>query len=108
MDPTLAAHYIAKSEKIEDAANQGEEEAEAAGAGTSNIDETRDAVAVISSDGVITFTNGNLCTMFGYTRSEIVGRNVALLMPQPYAQSHDRYVRAHLTSGQGRILNQVR
>ncbi len=40
--------------------------------------------------------------MFGYTRSELEGRNVSMLVP--YAQHHDGYLQRYITTGQPHIL----
>ena len=72
-----------------------------------NIDEARDSVGVIDPEGVINFTNGNMTKLFGYKRGELVGRNVSTLMPQPFSQQHDRFVKNYTLTGQPRILNRV-
>ncbi len=63
-------------------------------------------------DGIITINNeGNIQTMnpaaekmFGFRLEEIVGKNVKILMPEPYKSSHDAYIKAYLTSGAPKII----
>ena len=42
--------------------------------------------------------------MFGWAASEALGRNVSILMPFPYRDEHDGYVRNYLTTGVRRII----
>jgi two-component system sensor kinase FixL len=42
--------------------------------------------------------------MFGYRAGEVIGRNVACLMPSPYREQHDGYLRRYLRTGEKRII----
>jgi two-component system sensor kinase FixL len=42
--------------------------------------------------------------MFGYTEAEVLGRNVCMLMPEPYRGRHDGYLTRHLATGERRII----
>ena len=63
--------------------------------------------AIITSDerGVIDTVNHAVEKMFGYMPDELVGRNVSLLMPDPYRKEHDRYIDKYLVTGKGRLIN---
>lgn len=61
------------------------------------------AVMVINSMGVIQFMNLRLEKLLGYTK-EILGRNVSFIMPEPYASSHDSYVRSYLKAGTPKVI----
>ena len=42
--------------------------------------------------------------MFGYAQAEIIGRNVKLLMPNPYRDAHDDYIQRYMQTGEKRII----
>ena len=58
-----------------------------------------DALVVIDDHGVIRSFSPSAERTFGYESTEVVGRNVSLLMPQPDRELHDEYVRRYVQSG---------
>ena len=42
--------------------------------------------------------------LFGYAEEEVLGRNVACLMPQPHRGRHDEYIKHYLETGERRII----
>lgn len=46
-----------------------------------------------------------LLKMFGYKKGEIEGKNVSLLMPQPFSNKHNSFLRNYTTTGKAKILN---
>lgn len=68
------------------------------------LDAAVDAIIVIDSTGRIETVNASALRLFGYCLAEVVGRNVNILMPEPYHQAHDGYLRNYLTSRQARII----
>ena len=63
-----------------------------------------DAIVTIDDQGSITTFNRAAEEMFGYSASDIVGRNVSLLAPSPYREEHDNYLQRYLRTGQARII----
>jgi PAS domain S-box-containing protein len=49
-----------------------------------------------------------LLKMYGYKKGEIEGKNVSLLMPQPFSNRHNGFLRNYITTGKAKILNTVR
>lgn len=68
-------------------------------------DNVFDAIITADEKGVIESVNPAVERMFGYVRDELLGKNVSLLMPEPYSKEHDRYLRKYLLTGKGRIIN---
>jgi PAS domain S-box-containing protein len=51
-----------------------------------------DAIVVIDSKGIIERANPACSTAFGYTREELIGSEISLLMPEEHAANHGRYL----------------
>jgi two-component system sensor kinase FixL len=62
--------------------------------------------AIITIDENCFIESANTATerLFGYKREEIIGKNISMLMPQPYRDRHDGYVHRYLRTGVKRII----
>jgi len=67
-----------------------------------------DGIISIRSSGEITHMNQAAETMFGWSAAEMVGRNVADLMPDPHREGHDSYLLRYLRTGEARIIGGAR
>lgn len=63
-----------------------------------------DGVITIDDSGLMQSCNPAVENMFGYTLDEMIGRNVSMLMPEPYRSEHDGYLAHYVKGGQPRIL----
>src|SRR5690242_9499083 len=63
-----------------------------------------DAILTISVDGTIRAANTATARLFGYTMAEMVGQNVSMLMPAPFAQEHNGYLSRFLSTREARVL----
>ncbi len=68
------------------------------------IDSAVDAIVVIDARGRIESFNPGAQRLFGYAESDVLGRNVSMLMPSPYQDEHDAYIQRYLTTGQAKII----
>src|SRR5216684_4391231 len=61
----------------------------------------------MDADGIITSWNKRAEEIFGWTRSEAVGRRMSeTIIPMQYRSSHEGGLRHFFETGQGRVLNQ--
>lgn len=63
-----------------------------------------DAMVVIDDGGLIQSFSTAAERLFGYSVDEVIGRNVSMLMPSPYRDEHDAYIRRYLNTGERRII----
>jgi two-component system, LuxR family, sensor kinase FixL len=68
------------------------------------IDTVPDAIVVIDARGTIQSFSRAAERLFGYDSSEVIGRNVNILMPTPYREAHDDYLCRYLGTGERRII----
>ena len=68
------------------------------------LDAAVDAVVVIDGSGRIESFNRAAERLFGFSATEVVGRNVSMLMPEPDRSAHDGYIQRYLTTGEARII----
>jgi two-component system sensor histidine kinase/response regulator len=68
------------------------------------LESAADGFVIIDVEGVITEVNNSVTRLFGYTKDELVGQNVAKLMPMHERHMHDGYMKRYLEGGKPRII----
>ena len=63
-----------------------------------------DAMVVIDEMGRILSFSAAAEKMFGYAESEVIGENVAMLMPSPDRERHDGYLSHYRDTGERKII----
>lgn len=72
------------------------------------LEQALDAVITIDQDNKVTFFNAAAETLWGYSRSEVLGQNVKMLVPSDIRSAHDGYVNVNRTTGQDKIVGKTR
>lgn len=68
------------------------------------LDTAADGIVVIDDKARILVFNKASERLFGFTAAEMLGRNVKAIMPDDYAEQHDRYVADYLRTGVAKII----
>lgn len=67
-----------------------------------------DAMVVIDESGKMLSFSAAAEALFGFKESEVLGRNVRMLMPSPDRERHDSYIHRYLETGEKRIIGKGR
>ncbi len=95
-------HDLSRRVEAEDALRKSEERLR------SIVESAVDGIIVIDDRGTVQAFNPSAQRLFGYRISEVLGRNVSMLMPSPDHERHDGYLRHYLTTGEEKIIGSGR
>lgn len=68
------------------------------------LDTVPDAMIVIDEHGVMQSFSSAAERQFGWASAEVIGKNVSMLMPDPYRTAHDSYLARYMDTGERRII----
>ncbi|GAA0859376.1 PAS domain S-box protein [Aliiglaciecola litoralis] len=63
-----------------------------------------DGIIIIDHRGNIELFNAAAETMFGYDAADVMGKNIKVLMPEPYQSEHDDYLQHYMDTGEKRVI----
>lgn len=72
------------------------------------IEYAGEAIISIDEQGIITSFNPSAENIFGYPRESVVGKNVSMLMPEPYRSQHDEHLQRYFRTHIARVIGQKR
>ncbi|AWU93457.1 putative bifunctional diguanylate cyclase/phosphodiesterase [Azospirillum ramasamyi] len=68
------------------------------------LDAAVDGIIVSDRSGIIRSINRACCQLFGYEESELLGRNMTILMPPPFSRDHNRYIDTYMKTDRAKII----
>ncbi len=72
------------------------------------LDTVADGIITVNSRGMMEEFNPAAERIFGFSRGEAIGKNIAMLMPQPEAERHDEHLARYLVEGNPRVIGRRR
>ncbi|PPC92176.1 MAG: hypothetical protein CTY34_00800 [Methylobacter sp.] len=69
------------------------------------IENMANGIIVINARGSIQHINHAASRIFGYSEQELIGRNVAILMPKDVGEMHDQYIANYFNTDIAKILD---
>ena len=95
---SAAVRDVSDRKRSEDALRESEERTR------SIVMNVVDGITTIDAQGNIRMVNPTVERLFGYGADELIGRNVNMLMPEPYHSEHDGYLANYLHTGQAKVI----
>lgn len=68
------------------------------------IENSNEGIITIDDSGIVETINPGALKLFDYTSEEVIGRNISMLMPEPYKSQHDHYLEKYLKTGKRNII----
>ncbi len=68
------------------------------------IETAQDAIVSIDEEGIVKIWNLSAERIFGYSRNEIVGKSITIIIPEEFKEKHKDGLKRFLQTGQPRII----
>ena len=72
------------------------------------IDSAADAIVTINEDHIIVGYNQGAEKIFGFSRDEVMGADLSILIPPPHKEKHRDYVRRYMATRDAACHRQAR
>ncbi|OGG98335.1 MAG: hypothetical protein A2508_02000 [Candidatus Lambdaproteobacteria bacterium RIFOXYD12_FULL_49_8] len=67
-----------------------------------------EAIVIMDQKGAVSLVNPAFEKLFGFPASQIVGRNINVIMPEEHSALHNRYIAKYLETGIGNVVGFTR
>ncbi|WP_374361501.1 PAS domain S-box protein [Pseudoduganella danionis] len=98
----LAGNFLLRMRKLYNRMQENEERLRAI------VDTALDGIITIDSRGTVLAANAAVSRMFGWSSEALIGRNVHVLMPEPYHSKHNQFIADFLATGNAKVIGQSR
>jgi PAS domain S-box-containing protein len=68
------------------------------------VNTVQNGIVTIDDKGIIENLNPAAARIFGYTPKEAIGRNVNMLMSNPFRDAHDSYLKNYVDTGRAKVI----
>ncbi len=68
------------------------------------LESSVEGIITINEQGIVESFNPAAERMFGYSASEILGKNISMLVPEPHHSEHDGYLKNYLETNKKKII----
>lgn len=72
------------------------------------LEQALDGVVKIDENNIVTFFNAAAEKLWGYSRDEVIGQNVKMLVPAEMQSNHDSFVNRNRDTGEDKIVGTAR
>ncbi|MDU0353927.1 MHYT domain-containing protein [Paraglaciecola aquimarina] len=99
---TIALNLVFRYKDVSAVASQNEKRL------TAIMDTAVDGIITIDAKGIIISINQAVTHLLGWEASELVGKNVKILVPMPFQHNHDQYIENYLRTREAKIIGSGR
>ena len=70
----------------------------------SAFETTLDGIILINNRGIVSGINSAGLLLFGFEKEEVIGKNINVLMPEPYHSGHDQCIKNYQKTKKPKII----